>query len=197
MIVECSIPGCDRPYCARGWCSLHWERWRRTGDPLKVTVRPAGMSKEDVAYYHLSRAAWAGHCLVTAAARNTQGYPHVTVQRRPYLLHRLVLEVKLGRVLRSTEQALHTCGRVTCINPKHLRVGTAAENAQRRERAGRSRPQRGSARYNAKLDAAAVRAIRRRYAAGGVSQRALAAEYGIHKANVGHIIARRTWQHVA
>lgn len=29
----CSVEGCDRPRRARGWCYLHWERWKRRGDP--------------------------------------------------------------------------------------------------------------------------------------------------------------------
>ena len=42
----CSIEGCDKPHTARGWCKIHYYRWRRTGDPLKLKklhrIRPAG-----------------------------------------------------------------------------------------------------------------------------------------------------------
>lgn len=31
---RCSIDGCTSPHSARGWCKHHWQRWRRTGDPL-------------------------------------------------------------------------------------------------------------------------------------------------------------------
>lgn len=32
----CAVTDCPRPHLARGWCSLHLQRARRTGDPLKV-----------------------------------------------------------------------------------------------------------------------------------------------------------------
>lgn len=30
----CSVDGCEGPGRQRGWCSLHYQRWKRTGDPL-------------------------------------------------------------------------------------------------------------------------------------------------------------------
>lgn len=38
MAGACSVDGCDRPVRARGWCSLHWQRWRRTGNPEGSTA---------------------------------------------------------------------------------------------------------------------------------------------------------------
>jgi hypothetical protein len=32
----CSIDDCERTSYARTWCRLHYHRWRRQGDPLKV-----------------------------------------------------------------------------------------------------------------------------------------------------------------
>ena len=36
MSGGCKIQGCERPHLARGWCKLHYYRWRRTGDPMRV-----------------------------------------------------------------------------------------------------------------------------------------------------------------
>lgn len=36
----CTIDGCGKPVTARGWCGMHYRRWQRSGDPLKLR-RPA------------------------------------------------------------------------------------------------------------------------------------------------------------
>lgn len=32
----CSVDGCDKPTIARGFCTLHYQRWKRHGDPTKT-----------------------------------------------------------------------------------------------------------------------------------------------------------------
>lgn len=36
MTRNCSIKGCNNKYNARGFCGLHYVRWKRHGDPLKI-----------------------------------------------------------------------------------------------------------------------------------------------------------------
>jgi plasmid maintenance system antidote protein VapI len=45
----------------------------------------------------------------------------------------------------------------------------------------------------AKLTRAQVKAIRERYAAGGITQLALAREYGVTGESINNIVRRRTW----
>lgn len=37
--MTCSVDGCERTARARGWCGMHWQRWRRTGDPTRLVGR--------------------------------------------------------------------------------------------------------------------------------------------------------------
>ncbi|MFD3999808.1 endonuclease VII domain-containing protein [Streptomyces rubiginosohelvolus] len=57
------------------------------------------------------------------------------------------------------------------------------------------RPRRSAA--TSKLTEGDVAQMRARYAAGGVTQRGLAAEYGVSQNAVGLILRRATWDHVA
>lgn len=108
---------------------------------------------------------------------------------------------------------LHHCDNPPCMNPRHWFTGTAADNnadmtAKRRnggwktagDRHGsRLHPERilrGEDQPTSKLSAGQVVEIRSRYAAGGVSQYALAAEFGITQSAVSHIVSRRSWQHI-
>ena len=46
---ECSVADCKRQRYTRGWCSLHYQRWRKYGDPLhgfsRGNPRPGGPSE--------------------------------------------------------------------------------------------------------------------------------------------------------
>lgn len=48
-----------------------------------------------------------------------------------------MMEVKYNKELSSEIMVLHSCDNPTCINPNHLRIGTAKDNAQDREKRGR------------------------------------------------------------
>lgn len=90
---------------------------------------------------------------------------------------------------------LHSCGNPSCVNPAHLRCGTLAENAQDTVRHGRAGRNRGVNRYNAKLNPAMVREIRRE-SDRGVAVSALAARYGVNTGTISRICRRLRWKHV-
>ncbi len=90
-------------------------------------------------------------------------------------------------------QVLHRCiGNRACVNPRHLYLGTPADNCLDRHRQGRQAN--GNASGRAKLTEDDVRAIRKTYKRGKTTQRALAAQYGVNSVNA--IVNNTAWKHV-
>lgn len=107
-----------------------------------------------------------------------------------FFVHRLVLEAFVG----SRPEGLECChGDGDHANNRigNLRWDTHASNEADKDRHG-TRPRRENHR-SSKLTEHDVREIRRRYAAGEVTQRSLAFEFGVTRANVGHVVRRVTW----
>lgn len=120
----------------------------------------------------------------------------------------------------------HDCDNRRCCNPAHMQLGTTVDNVRDMDERGRRRtlsgeehkarhPQesyvRGAAHHSktrpetvnkgvdhgcAVLTEAQVLDIRRRYAAGGITQRELGAEYGIDQTAVSMIVLRKNWKHI-
>lgn len=53
------------------------------------------------------------------------------------LVHRVVLELALGRKLRPDEVGMHQCDNTICCNPKHLKAGTQTANMAEMVQRGR------------------------------------------------------------
>ncbi len=89
---------------------------------------------------------------------------------------------------------LHSCDNPACVNPAHLRAGTASENTK--DMTDRRRGPHGSAMWASKLSEQSVNDIRANYLLCRVSQRELAIRYQVSQCAIWHIVNRRTWRHV-
>lgn len=94
-------------------------------------------------------------------------------------------------------QVCHTCDNPPCQNPSHWFLGTHQDNALDMMAKGRDRhvlpDNRGERHGMARLTAAQVADIRRRFAAGGVLQKDLAAEFGVRQQQISRIVNGKTW----
>lgn len=155
-------------------------------------IRPRGLSPEKIADWYLERAVTDGSCRISRYhPADKHGYIRIKVQGRIRFLHRVMLEVKIGRALLPGEQANHVCDHPSCINPLHLYIGSQQDNIKDRTAAGHG--PRGQRNGRAKLTEQDAAEIRRLYAAGGVSQRILGERFGVDRKVVFDILHGRLW----
>lgn len=88
--------------------------------------------------------------------------------------------------------ALHSCDDPLCVNPHHLRWGTARDNSDDREARGRSVKPRGERHGQAKLTEENVRFIRKC----GLSLREMQEIFGVSIRVLSLARAGKTWRHV-
>lgn len=133
-------------------------------------------------------------CVEWRGPHNTEGYG-VFKARGDHRAHRVSYERAHGPIP-SGQLVRHTCDNPPCVNPRHLLLGTDADNNHDMMQRRRNRQPRGEDQGSAKLTTEQVREIRRRYALGGISQQALGNEYGINQRTVSKIVRQSAWKHI-
>lgn len=121
---QCSIEGCDKSHYAHGWCNMHWQRWRRHGDPL-VKLDMRGCSAEERFWAKVdkngpipSNRPELGCCFIWLAHIHIGGYGIFWSDRHHYA-HRFAYETYVGTVPEGLELD-HLCRNKICVNPTHL-----------------------------------------------------------------------------
>jgi len=101
-------------------------------------------------------------CWLWQAVKQRQGYGMIRADHRMQYAHRVAWKLTYG-LIPSGLHVCHTCDVPGCVNPKHLFLGTHADNMRDMVNKGRAyRPlQEGEKNYNCKLTVATVRAIKR------------------------------------
>lgn len=97
--------------------------------------------------------------------------------------HRVAYALSVQQALEPGDCVLQRCGNRLCVNPHHLYKGRR-----------KAQPRPGSSNGRAKLDEAAVAAIRSRRAA-GESCAALALRYHVSPSTISRVACGRTWNH--
>jgi hypothetical protein len=160
-------------------------------------------------------------CWLWTGTKDGRGYGTLLAHgNRHARANRVVWELVNGPIPDGLD-VLHNCpdgDNPACVNPAHLWLGTHTDNMRDMSRKGRqnfqrhpekitkgeyglahmSREQRarGERHGCAKLTELQVLRIREQYAAGNVTQRQIASEYGVDRTTIGLIVRRQHWAHI-
>jgi hypothetical protein len=132
-------------------------------------------------------------CWLWTAGLDISGYGRFFDGTKESKAHRWAFQDDAGPIP-SGAIVLHSCDERMCVNPAHLRLGTHDDNMA--DMRARGRQARGCRTNTAKLTADDVVVIRELFAAGGVSQAALARKYGVTSGLVSTIVRGETWSHI-
>jgi len=186
--TSCKVEGCLSHSRARGFCEAHYSRWYRHGDPRggRPTKKgePMQWMKE-----HISHTG--NECLTWPFATLSNGYGEISRNGSTMGTHRLMCELAHGLAPTEDHQAAHSCGNghLGCVNPRHLRWATSAENLS--DRASHGTLNRGVRNGKAILSEDQVREIKK--LKGTLSERKIAALFNVSRATVNFILSGRNW----
>lgn len=134
-----------------------------------------------------------GCCWEWQAGTDGKGYGKFRFQGKRWFAHRLAYALYVGHIP-ETLFVLHRCDNPSCVNPNHLFLGTQKENIQDAAKKGRLSERRGEKNTNARLTEEQVLAIRA--LKGKISQREIAALFGVARSTIDDIHSGRTWKHL-
>lgn len=158
-----------------------------------------------------------GKCWIWGGAKDKDGYGRFPIGNATRIAHRAAYLFRNGTIPEGF-LIMHKCDNPSCVNPDHLACGTPKDNSQDMVSKRRSlftvHPEkcpRGEKHFlfgkivnqlpgienpSAKLTEAQVLEIRATYSAGGISQKKLAARYGVTQPLIGYIVRRELWKHI-
>lgn len=135
-------------------------------------------------------------CIESPTCKYESGYGVIRHEGRNERAHRLAYVHANGLQLADIagQQIRHKCDNPPCINPRHLKAGTHADNMHDMFSRGRRQAAVGEKASKAKLTEKDVRDIRMRIM-DGQSNGLIAADYPVKAGAIGAIRNGKTWSH--
>ena len=139
------------------------------------------MTPVDRFWSRVDRSAGPDGCWPWTGARGRRGYGQLKWQGRDARAPRVAYEIGAGPIPEGLF-VLHSCDNPPCVNPAHLRVGTASDNTADARSRGRF----------GKYDWTLVNQIRAAHAE-GMGIREIGRRAGVHYSSVSRIVNGQRW----
>lgn len=174
----CTVSECWDAVHGRGLCSKHWQRMSKHGRTDTPSLKDKFLSwiKKDK-----------NGCWILKRGADKNGYTRITFNWRRMGGHRLAYEIFIGP-LEKGKLVCHRCDVPSCVNPKHLFLGTYSDNLVDCVRKGRH--------PGSKLNIKKVMEIKNKIKKGEESLRSIARFYGIAHNGIQEIRDGKRWAHV-
>lgn len=140
-------------------------------------------------------------CWVWTGSRTKEGYGqfhlgNIGGKKRSTKATHVAIAMHLGIPIEDLKGklVLHSCDNPPCVNPKHLRIGTAKDNADDRDNRGRRKAPAREAHGYAKLTEEAIVDIRANHTGKYGELTAFARKYGVTPTAILHVVNGRNWK---
>ena len=197
-MAKCSVNNCQSDSRARSLCRKHYLYYLRHNIlPEKTPYkRPKRQKEEHVRFWQRVDKKSENDCWIWLGRKSKYGYGEFVLDNKKSIrAHRFSFLLRNGYI-DNNKYVCHTCDNPSCVNPKHLWLGTAAENnydCRSKNRAILPPDQKGENHSQHILKEKDVLDIRKRFN-DGVKQAELMREYKVSRNTIYKICHNLTWK---
>lgn len=186
MSKICLVDGCEKETRTKGYCKTHYEYNRKHGHPVPIRKTLLERFEDKVLLIPESTCHW------WIGVQNG-GYGQIKIGNATKKAHRVSFELYKGTIPEGL-QVCHKCDNPSCVNPDHLWLGTAKDNAMDMAKKGRQVGPFGEKQHLSKLtesDVIEIRKLKLSYTYIEIGEM-----YGVYYSTIEKIVNGRTWKHV-
>lgn len=140
------------------------------------------------------------HCWHWQGGKFKHGYGAFWFNGKNVKAHRFSWEQFNGRIPKGTGYhgicVCHACDNPSCVNPKHLFLGTNQDNRIDCVKKNRHNVAKGMGHYGTFFKNRDIKHIRSLYEKGSDTQQNIADKYGVSRSLISMIVNRVVWKHI-
>jgi hypothetical protein len=197
MSKVCTVENCSNKVVSKGLCDKHRIRLKRHGN-LHFTKKYYFETLEEAFFEIMGNLPESDKCIIWKGRLDRKGYGTLSVKSIKMKAHRFSYQKYIGEISEGL-CVCHSCDNPSCVNPKHLWLGTSQENIMDKISKGRDiDPPKllGELNYNSRFNEETIKLIRKEHKESKTSFTDLARRYGVTRCAISLIVKRKTWKHV-